>query len=112
MDKKAETGPTAERGRPSGKVRGTTVEQQPMSRLADVATCTMAAAHRRDHEHRLDSEECHPHAVEVVHLGPRAVCVCHDCRADSGFLPRGEAEALAADHRNLTRDVSVRLQSA
>lgn len=88
------------------------MEQEPMSRVTDVAACTMAAAHRRDHEHSLDTDACHPHVVEVVHLGPRAVCVCHDCRLDSGFLPRGEAEAMAADHRVLTRDVSVSLRSA
>jgi len=83
-----------------------------MGRVTDVAACTMAAAHRRDHEHRVGGDDCHPHVVEVVHLGPRAVCVCHDCRLDSGFLPRREAEVMAAGHRHLTRDVSVRLRSA
>jgi hypothetical protein len=38
--------------------------------------------------------------------------VCHDCRLDSGFLLRREAEAMAADHRHLTREVSVALRSA
>jgi hypothetical protein len=83
-----------------------------MSRVTDVAACTMAAAHRRDHEHTLGADACHPHAVEVVHLGRGAVCVCHDCRLDSGFLPRREADALAAGHRELTRDVSVKLRTA
>jgi hypothetical protein len=82
------------------------------STLAGVAACTMAAAHRRDHEHRADTQSCHPHVVEVVHLGTRAVCVCHDCRLDSGFLPRREAEVMAAGHRDLTRDVNVRLCTA
>jgi hypothetical protein len=83
-----------------------------MSRITEVAACTMAAAHRRDHEHRLGTKDCHPHVVEVVHLGPKAACVCHDCRLDSGFVPRREAEALAAGHRDLTREVSVKLCSA
>ena len=55
---------------------------------------------------------CHPHVVEVVHLGHRAVTVCHDCRLDSGFLPHREAESLAAGHREQTRDVNVRLRCA
>ena len=84
-----------------------------ISTLADVAASTMAATHRRDHEHLGDGDDCcHPHVVEVVHLGTRAACVCHDCRLDSGFLPRREAEVMAAGHRDLTRDVSVRLFSA
>lgn len=83
-----------------------------MSTVADVAASTMAAAHRRDHDHRAAPDTCHPHVVEVVHLGSRAVCVCHDCRLDSGFLPRREAETMAAGHRDLTRDVSVNLLSA
>ena len=56
-----------------------------MSTLADGRP--MAAIHRRDHALGVDDECCHPHVVEVVHLGSRAVCVCHDCRLDSGFLP-------------------------
>lgn len=63
-----------------------------------VATCTVDAVHRRDHHHEGD-QACHPHRVEVVHLGRRAVAVCHDCRADTGFLPEREADRLAADHR-------------
>ena len=91
---------------------GATVEQQQITRVTEVAACTMAAVHRRDHEHRLGADDCHPHVVEVVHLGRRPVTVCHDCRLDSGFLPRREAEALAAGHRELTRDVSVKLHWA
>lgn len=83
-----------------------------MSRVTEVAACTMEAAHRRDHDHSLGAGECHPHVVEVVHLGRSAVCVCHDCRLDSGFLPSREAEALATGHRELTRDLSVRMRSA
>jgi hypothetical protein len=78
----------------------------------DVATCTVAAAHRRDHGHPSTADACHPHAVEVVHLGARAVCVCHDCGADSGFLPRREAETLAAAHRHLTQDGDAVLLTA
>jgi hypothetical protein len=88
------------------------MEHQQMSSVTEVAACTMAAAHRRDHDHGLGADECHPHAVEVVHLGLSAVCVCHDCRLDSGFIPGREAQALAAGHRELTRDVSVRLRIA
>lgn len=83
-----------------------------MSSVTEVAACTMAAAHRRDHDHGLAADGCHPHVVEVVHLGPSAVCVCHDCRLDSGFLPGREAQALATVHRELTRDLDVRLRSA
>lgn len=88
------------------------MEHHQTSTVADVATSTMAAAHRRDHEHGRTDETCHPHVVEVVHLGNRAVCVCHDCRLDSGFLPRREAEAMAASHRDVTHNTSVKLRSA
>jgi hypothetical protein len=71
------------------------------SGTALVAASTAAAAHRRDHHHRVGST-CHPHVVEVVHLGHRAVAVCHDCGADSGFLPEREADAVATDHRART----------
>jgi hypothetical protein len=87
------------------------MEQQQTAIVTEVAACTTAAAHRRDHTHGLGADDCHPHVVEVVHLGRRAVTVCHDCRLDSGFLPRLEAEALANGHRELTRDVSVALCS-
>ena len=83
-----------------------------MTRVTEVAACTMAAAHRRDHHHSPSADDCHPHVVEVVHLGGQAVTVCHDCQLDSGFLPRRQAEALAARHRELTRDISVKLRSA
>ena len=96
----------------AGSATGATMQQQPMTRLTEVAAATMAAAHRRDHDHGLGADDCHPHVVEVVHLGRRAVTVCHDCRLDSGFLPDREAESLAADHREQTRDVSVELRCA
>ena len=77
-----------------------------------VAACTAAAAHRRDHHHAA-SLSCHPHAVEVVHLGHRAVTVCHDCLSDSGFLPEREAEAIADAHRVLTLgEATIRLGRA
>lgn len=68
-----------------------------------VAACTAAAVHRRDHHHGL-AGTCQPHTVEVVHLGHRAVTVCHDCASDSGFMPEREAEALAQTHRTQTLD--------
>ena len=70
--------------------------------MREVAACTLGAAHRRDHDHGLTAPVCHPHAVEVVHLGDRAAMVCHDCRCDTGFVPHREAEHLAAEHRLLT----------
>ncbi len=68
---------------------------------AAVAVCTVEAAHRRDHHHG-EGVACRPHLVEVVHLGRRAVAVCHDCRRDSGFLPEREADRLAYAHRQET----------
>lgn len=88
------------------------MQQGPVHHTADVAACTTQAVHRRDHDHALDADSCHPHVVEVIHLGTQAICVCHDCRSDSGFLPRREAETLAADHRGITAEVSVALRSA
>jgi hypothetical protein len=82
------------------------------AQVAEVAACTVTAAHRRDHDHALSVQCCHPHAVEVVYLGHRALTVCHDCRADSGFLPRREAERLAEGHRDMTRETSVSLAHA
>ena len=67
----------------------------------NVADCTVDAVHRRDHDHE-GEETCHPHRVEVVNLGPRAVAVCHDCRRDSGFLPERDADQLADAHRHET----------
>jgi hypothetical protein len=66
-----------------------------------VATCTVDAVHRRDHHHG-GGEACHPHLIEVVHLGRRAVAVCHDCCRDSGFLPERDADRLASAHRDET----------
>ena len=55
---------------------GATVEHQPMmSRVTEVAACTMAAAHRRDHDHGVGADECHPHVVEVVHWDEQR-CAC------------------------------------
>jgi hypothetical protein len=77
-----------------------------------VAACTAAAAHRRDHHHPT-AVTCHPHVVLVVHLGYRAVAVCHDCESDSGFLPEREAEAVAHAHRIQTSgDAGARLGPA
>ena len=78
--------------------------------VADVAACTAAAAHRRDHHHEPGSDGCHPHAVEVIGLGERGVAVCHDCGSDSGFVPRREAERLAAEHQHVTLVDSVQPQ--
>jgi hypothetical protein len=82
--------------------------------VAGVAACTSMAAHGRDHTHAFSVECCHPHAVELVFLGRRAMTVCHDCREDSGFLPRWEAERLARGHRDQTRgaNAEVLLRSA
>ena len=80
--------------------------------VAEVAACTATAAHRRDHDHALSVACCHPHAVDVVHLGQRALTVCHDCGADSGFLPYRQAERLAEGHRDQTRVASVALPRA
>lgn len=82
-----------------------------MDQITEVAACTTAAAHRRDHEHGGRGDCCRPHAVEVVYLGGSGLCVCHDCRTDSGFLPRREADALAAGHRERTRDADVALSA-
>jgi hypothetical protein len=76
----------------------------------EIATCTMSAAHRRDHRHAISADSCHPHAIEVIHLGTRAVAVCHDCGADSGFVPARDAVRLAAEHQQETRSVSVILR--
>jgi hypothetical protein len=51
------------------------MEQQLMARVTAVAACTMAVAHRRDHEHSPGVGHCHPHAVQVAQLGRRAVTV-------------------------------------
>ena len=80
--------------------------------VAEVAACTATAAHGRDHDHASSGQSCHPHAVQVVYLGHRALTVCHDCRADSGFLPYREAERLAEGHRDQTRGANVSLTFA
>ncbi len=90
-----------------------TVEQKPYRvEVAGVAACTTMAAHGRDHNHAVSVQCCHPHAVEVIFLGHRALTVCHDCRSDSGFLPYREAERLAEGHRDQTRGASVALPLA
>jgi hypothetical protein len=71
--------------------------------VAEVAANAATAAHCRDHDHLPGATCCHPHAVQVVYLGHRALTVCHDCRADTGFLPSREAERLADGHRDQTR---------
>ena len=80
--------------------------------VAEVAACTAIAAHGRDHDHAHSVQSCHPHEVQVVYLGQRALTVCHDCRADSGFVPRRDAERLAEGHRDQTRAASVSLVGA
>ena len=77
-----------------------------------VAACTATAAHGRDHDHAAAGQCCHPHAVQVVYLGTRALTVCHDCRADSGFVAAKDAERLADGHRDQTRGASVPLPLA
>jgi hypothetical protein len=77
-----------------------------------VATATATAAHARDHDHAFGVQTCHPHEVQVVYLGQRALTVCHDCRADSGFLPRRDAERLADGHRDQTRGANISLMPA
>jgi hypothetical protein len=66
-----------------------------------VAACTVDAVHRRDHHHD-GGQDCHPHLIEVVHLGRRAVAVCHDCCRDSGFVAERDADRLASAHREET----------
>ena len=82
---------------------------QGRTEMAEVAACTATAAHGRDHDHPAGGQCCHPHVVQVVYLGGRALTVCHDCRTDSGFLPYREAERLATAHRDQTRGASVSL---
>jgi hypothetical protein len=77
--------------------------------MARVAASTVAAAHRRDHEHDTVESCCHPHTIEVIGLGKQAVAVCHDCCADTGYLDAREAEGVAANHRRQTSVTDVRL---
>jgi hypothetical protein len=89
------------------------VDQVPgRTEMAEVAACTATAAHGRDHDHPSDVQCCHPHVVQVVYLGTRALTVCHDCRTDPGFLPHREAERLATEHRDQTRGGSASLALA
>lgn len=84
------------------------MEQAPdRAEMDEVAACTIKAAHGRDHEHATRVWCCHPHAVEVVYLGHRALTVCHDCPADPGFLTYQQAQRLADVHRDETRMVNV-----
>jgi hypothetical protein len=77
-----------------------------------VAACTAATAQGLDHHHPT-AVTCHPNVVQVVHLGYRAVAVCHDCESDSGFMPECEAEAVAHAHRIQTSgDAGARLGPA
>lgn len=70
---------------------------------AAVASCALAAAHRRDHQHSPD-DACMPHCIEVVHLGRGAAAmVCHDCGTDTGFIDPLDAESAGRDHVTQTR---------
>jgi hypothetical protein len=77
--------------------------------LAMVAASTVAAAHRRDHAHDTVEACCHPHRVEVIRLGRKAVTVCHDCCADTGYLDARDAECVATAHRRQTSAADVEL---
>lgn len=72
------------------------------STRAVVADATCQAAHRRDHGHSVRAPGCHPHSVEVVHLGNRAFAICHDCGSDTGFLAERVAQVTAEEHRRST----------
>jgi hypothetical protein len=65
-----------------------------------IIRATLTAVHRRDHAHGSDS--CHPHEVEVVHLGPVAMTVCHDCSYEFGFDDTHSCERIAQEHRAAT----------
>ena len=65
-----------------------------------IVRAMLAAVHRRDHDHQ--RAVCHPHSVEVVHLGSASIAVCHDCGFESGFETVRDCERAAADHRLLT----------
>lgn len=85
-------------------------QHETSSGVLAVAENTTAAAHRRDHNHPPGEDSCHPHVVEVVHLGDRALAVCHDCREDTGFLLHHSADGVAVDHRQQTRVTNVALK--
>ena len=42
------------------------------------------------------------HEVEVVHLGPVAMTVCHDCSYEFGFDDTHSCERIAQEHRAAT----------
>jgi hypothetical protein len=77
--------------------------------VSAVAACTVTAVHRRDHRHAAPGTGCHPHQVEVVHLGRRALVVCHDCGQDTGFVPGEQALRVAEGHQDATAVADVRL---
>ncbi|GAB2697182.1 hypothetical protein GCM10027194_33890 [Thalassiella azotivora] len=89
-----------------GRSREQVVALDPVSA---VAACTTTAVHRRDHRHVVPGTGCHPHEVEVVHLGSRAVVVCHDCAQDTGFVPGGQAVEVAQRHQAATLSGDSRL---
>jgi hypothetical protein len=65
-----------------------------------IVTATLAAVHRRDHRH--DGDCCHPHDVEIVHLGRSAMAVCHDCGFSYGFEVEAECRHAAEIHQSAT----------
>jgi hypothetical protein len=65
-----------------------------------VVRAMLAAVHRRDHAH--PDVPCHPHAVEVVHLGSASIAVCHDCGFESGVQTVRACEHAATEHRRAT----------
>jgi hypothetical protein len=65
-----------------------------------IARAMLAAVHRRDHAH--SAACCHPHSVEVVHLGAASIAVCHDCGFESGFHTVRDCERAATEHRLTT----------
>jgi hypothetical protein len=65
-----------------------------------IVRAMLAAVHRRDHVH--STLICHPHSVEVVHLGSASIAVCHDCGFESDFHTIRECERAAAEHRVTT----------
>ena len=65
-----------------------------------IIRATLTAVHRRDHEHGTGA--CHPHEVEVVHLGHVAMTVCHDCTYEFGFEDTHTCEREADVHRCAT----------
>jgi hypothetical protein len=68
-----------------------------------IVRAMLAAVHRRDHVHADGAESgCHPHTVEVVHLGSASIAVCHDCVYESGFESVRECERAASQHRVAT----------